>query len=319
MELQKIQVKSLIFLVTFVCVSMTLLGCEKEDFFLPEMENVHDDTQSVLIIGNSYSRDAFSYVPALLQEAGINVDISILCLNGKALSTHYDVLVHNRAQYDIDTYDYGRQRWYTYTDTTALSTITSKDWKLVILQEGSNVARGYQKTSANVNNVKLYLQKALPNAYFTFMLNPPHPLGHPTLEGTHNDEEYEMITDVASALLRESFVSDIVPCGTAIQNARHTKLQLLGDNEDLSYEGKHLQEGLPCLIEAYVGAAYIANYFHYPFDIKCSSLIINQNWISKQHIPGRHGKAIEGDEYHYELSKTVAIDALNFPLNLTIR
>lgn len=311
--------KNLISLTIFVCVSMTLLGCEKEDFFLPEMENVHDDTQSVLIIGNSYSRDAFSYVPALLQEAGVNVDISILCLNGKALSTHYDVLQHNRPQYDIDTYEYESHRWHTYSDTTALQTITSKDWKLVIMQEGSIVAREYQKTSNNVNNTITYLRNALPNATFSYMLNPPHPLGHSTLAGTHNNEEYVIIKNVAYELANESLVSDIVPCGTAIQNARQTELQLLGDYGDLSYEGKHLQEGLPCLIEAYVGAAYIANFFHYPFDINSSSLKINQTWVSQQHIPGKHGKAIEGDEEQYELCKAVAIDAANYPFEITTR
>lgn len=311
--------KNLLFLIIFVCVSMTLLGCEKEDFFLPEMENVHDDTQSVLIIGNSYSRDAFSYVPALLQEAGINVDISILCLNGKALSTHYDVLQYNRSLYQIDTYDCESHRWYTYTDTTALSTIISEEWKLVIIQEGSNAARVYQTTSNNVYNVKAFLKKALPYAYYSYMVNPPHPLGHSTLEGTHNNEEYEMIKEVANDLVKEGFVSDIVPCGTAIQNARQTDLQQLGDYGDLSYEGKHLQEGLPCLIEAYVGAAYIANFFHYPFDIYCSSLKTNQTWVNLQHIPGKHGRAIEGDEDLYELCKTVAIEAVNHPLKITFK
>lgn len=306
-------------LILFVCLSMTLLGCEKEDLISPETENVHDDTKSVLILGNSYSRDAFSYVPALLQEAGVNIDISILCLNGKALSTHYDVLQYNRSQYQIDTYDYESHRWYTYTDTTALSTITSKDWKLVIMQEGGNVARVNQTTSYNVYNVETYLKKVLPNAYYSYMLNPPHPLGHSTLAGTHNNEEYEIIKGVANGLVIEGSVSDIVPCGTAIQNARQTELQILGDYGDLSYEGKHLQEGLPCLIEAYVGAAYIANFFHYSYDIKSSSLRIIQSWVNQQQIPGRHGKVIVGDDEKYELCKSAAIDAINNPLEITVR
>lgn len=302
-----------------VCASMTCWGCEKGDLTLPEKEYTHDGIESVLIIGNSYSRDAFSYVPALLQEAGINVDISILCLNGKALSTHYDVLLHNRALYDIDSYDYESHRWYTCTDTTALPTISSKDWKLVIMQEGGNVARVCQTTSANVINLSTYLRKLLPLAPFSYMLNPPHPIGHSTLAGTHNNDEFEIIADVTNELVKEGLVYDIVPCGTAIQNARQTALQRLRDYGDLSYEGKHLQEGLPCLIEAYVGAACIANFFHYPFDIDSSSLMTNQTWVNQQHIPGKHGKAIEGDEEQIELCKSVAIDAVDYPLTISIR
>lgn len=297
--------------------SITLMGCEKEDFLLPDVENHSDDSKSVLILGNSYSRDAFSYVPALLDESGHKIDITILCINGNALSTHYDALGYNRNKFDIDTYDYESHRWRTYTDTTALQTLAAKDWKLVIMQDGGNTAKDYKKTSSNVTNLDYYLHSILPQTHVSYMINPPHPIGHSSLNGGSNNDEYNVIVGVAQQLVADGLVADLVPCGTAIQNARQAELQTLGNYGDLSYEGKHLQEGIPCLIEAYVGAYFIAEFFGYRYCINNSSIKVDQTWVSRQQIPGQHGKAVVGDDTQYELSKQAAIDAVSAPLQIT--
>lgn len=307
--------KLLVVLISFC--SLSLMGCEKEDFWLPEVGSHPDDNECVLIFGNSYSRDAFSYVPALLEESGLQINITILCINGNALSTHYEALGYNRSKFEIDTYDFENHRWRTYKDSTALQSIISKDWKLVIMQDGGNTAKDYHKTSTNVKNLKSYLQRVIPQAHFSYMINPPHPIGHPSLNGGSNNEEYSVIVRIAKQLVADGIVADLVPCGTAIQNARQTDLQTLGNYGDLSYEGKHLQEGIPCMIEAYVGANFIADFFGYEYSIFNSQLRINQTWVSKQQIPGQHGKVVTGDDAQYELSKHAAIDAVTTPLQIT--
>ena len=49
----------------------------------------------VLSIGNSFARDAFAYVPFLIEELspGTKVDFSILYIGGCSLERHYNGLV----------------------------------------------------------------------------------------------------------------------------------------------------------------------------------------------------------------------------------
>lgn len=267
---------------------------------------------SILVIGNSYSRDAFSYVPAIIESScnTTSVEMDILQIGGVSLDTHLDALIQQLPSFVLDEYNNG---WISTGGCRAGPIICKKNWDLVIIQEGGIVARSYDKTKANVSGIVSYIKKEFPEIDICFMLNPTHPEGSSMLGSFGSNEEFSIICNVAAKLVDERIVNEIVPCGTAIQLARSTYLDDLGDYGHLSYEGRHLQEGLPCLIEAYAASQFIMNRLHLDATIYDSELQIDQPWVDGCNVPGQHGRVITGTDVDYALCKQCAYNAVAYP------
>jgi hypothetical protein len=111
-------------------------------------------------------------------------------------------------------------------------------------------------------------------------------------------------------------VEYIIPCGTAIQNARYTIVDKHGDFGHLSYDGDHLQEGLPCLLEAYVAAQFFCNLYGLGSTVSSCTIETSQEWVDSKHIPGKHGSAINGTREEYDICKRCALAAIEHPYEI---
>jgi len=307
--------------------SLSLFSCTTEDDydFSEEPETEANDkrqegnvTYNILVIGNSLSRDAFGYVPAILEENCPNIDVnmSILYIGGVALSSHWFNINNEYYMFTNDEY-VGIEKKWTLTKDTGKNVIESREWDLVVLQEGSVSGRTYSITINNVYNISNYLKSIFPNNKVAYMINPSHGDGDSSLGSYSSDEVWEMFATTAYELCENNDVDYIIPCGTAIQNARHTYLDSLGSWGHLTYDGTHLQEGLPCLIDAYAATQALFDILEIDASIKDSNLQITQQWVKDKNIPGQHGKVIGGTAEDYELCKKCALEAINNPYSIT--
>lgn len=272
-------------------------------------------TFRVLCIGNSYSRDAFCYVPSIIEASvsNVSIEMDILQIGGVSLDTHFKSLLSDTPSFILDSYSPAVSRWSSTGEYPAGKILGKKDWDMVIIQEGGEVARSYEITRSNISGIVSYLRAFYPNVPIYYMLNPTHPVGSQKLEGFSSDEEFAIISKVAERLLSENTVDGVIPCGTAIQLARKTYLDQLGDFGHLSFEGRHLQEGIPCLIEALTAAQFIMNIFNVNGSIDDCQLFVDQQWVSDRNIPGQHGLAILGSADDYDLCKRCALNAVASP------
>lgn len=278
---------------------------------------------NILIMGNSYSRDAFSYLPFIWEACSLNVRMNIenLHIGGVALNTHYQALTERTASFDADSYTSGG-KWINHPQALADSILALRKWDLVIFQEAGATALSYNKMVENITNIKAYISDYISEAVICLMINPAHPTGMSTLGGRTMDEEFEVITDNAWRLMSEGMVDDVIPCGTALHRARHSYLDSIGDYGHFSYEGRHLQEGLPCLIEAYAAAQTIMDIFGIEGTILGNPLRVTQDWAVSKRIPGRHGMVITGNEYDYFVCQQCALYATKHPFtydNVAVR
>lgn len=273
---------------------------------------------NVLVIGNSLSRDAFSYVPFIMESScvGLKINVSILYIGGVALSTHWDYLSRGRNMFLLDTYSQTDGKWETTSNVDG-SVVIQQKWNLVVLQEGSVKGRTYAETLINVDSFKKAIKAVNPEAKIAYMINPPHADGDKSIEPYSSDDIWEMFARTSGELLENNNVDYVFPCGTAIQNARHTYLDSLGNFGHLSYDGVHLQEGIPCLIDAYTVSQSLINLFDIDASINNNTLQVNQEWVKEKNIPGQHGKAITGSSEDYELCKKCALSAVNNPFCIT--
>lgn len=274
----------------------------------------------ILVFGDSFSRDAFSYVPFIMEELcpGLTVDMEILCLNGKSLYYHSDYLSNNKSEFVLDLYTSQYGRWNTISGVSGKRLISSREWNLVIMQEGSVTIRDYIKTQSNVDNISNYINLIQSGVKIAFMLSPAKPDGSPAIGNYTSDEVWEIIKNNSYKLLEQNHVNYVIPCGTGIQNARYTLLDGIGDFGHLSYDGNHLQEGLPCLIEAYTATQSLFDILSIDASIKKSNLKITQQWVYYKNIPGQHGSVISGTDEDYELCKKCAFLAVENPYKISM-
>ena len=288
-------------------------SCHSEDPF-----KVRDDeiVINILSIGNSYSRDAFSYVPPIIEQSvkGVRVNLDILQIGGVGLEKHLDAILNNTPDFTFDHYQTEIQRWKSDYSFSIGDLWKKKKWDIIVLQDGTVSSLSYDKTFDNVSRIIEIVRQYNPNARYCFMIIPTHAAGTSVPGNYSSDEEFDAISDVAGRLKDNHIVDDIIPCGTAIQLARKTYLDRLGDFGHLSYEGRHLQEGIPCYIEALTASQFIMDFFNVKGSIEDCPLIVDQQWVTDKSIPGQHGLVISGSSDDYALCKRCALNAIASPL-----
>lgn len=287
------------------------IGYENDDLYPRVVAD--DDTIRVLIWGNSLCRDAFSYVPFVIESInpGTYVDIQLLVINGQTLSTHFDAIHNMYDTISVDRYTTDIGRWKTTNRKAFDKKWLLQAWDLVLFQESTKTSTSFPSTNSNVRNIVNYIRDntQLQHA-IGYMINPAPPEGAKSLNELTSDEFQSQIEETADSLLQHKTIDYLIPCGVAVQNARNTYLDAYGDFGHLSYEGRHLQEGLPCLIEAYSAAQIILNILAIPGDVNDCTLQVTQEWVKEKRIPGQHGTAVSVDEKDYQLAKRCAIEAV---------
>lgn len=316
-------IKNSCFFFLFVLAFTSSCSAEDDDRFIDIIKDSitveNDHHFNILIIGDSFSRDAFTYVPFVMEDVcqDITLDMDILYIGGRALNYHYDYLSKDTPGFILDLYTSAYGYWTSYPKVRGGDVIRSKEWDLIILQEGSNTTRSYAKTQPHVQNLSDYIHLIQENVEIAFMLSPAKPEGSSALGEYTSDEVWYMNVTTTKQLLDNNDVDCMIPCGTSIQNARQTSLDQYGYFGHLSYDGNHLQEGLPCLIEAYTAAETLFKFFEIQKTIDSCNLIVTQAWVSSKKIPGQHGLVIEGDENDYSLCKKSALLAVDNPFTIS--
>lgn len=318
-----------LFLTIFLLVSFTVVACNTDDEF--DYSSVFDEKDTVeisqdsmycriLVVGNSLARDAFCYVPAIMEELipNLNVRMDIMYVSGNPLKTHWYYISTRLPYFTWDVYSTQEGKWQSTNYRTSDDIVSRHKWDLVVLQEGTVNARTYEGTQPYVSHIVDYVYSFSSDTKIAYMIIPSLPDGASSLGVLTSDETWAMNVSTAKRLLDEDIVSYLVSCGTAIQNARKTPLDYYGNFGHLTYDGRHLQEGIPCLIDAYAATESIFKIMSIDSTIKNSKLKISQAWVYEKNILGRHGSVLEGSDSDYELAKECAVRSVDYPYVITL-
>ena len=277
-------------------------------------------TIKILSIGNSYSRDNFSYVPALLENiCGINVVFGILYKGGCTLSQHYDIFNADGNYPYFDKYTSENGRWTTTSDYNCITALNEENWDIITLQQQSNASRDYTTYQPYLSNlINLLCQKAEHTFKLGWLLTMSYPTGYSLLSPDTSDEMYNKIVTASLSALADTPISFIIPCGTATQNARHTTLDSLGDFGHLSYDGLHLQEGVPCLISAYAAAlTFMSIMGMSDKGVMANKIRPTETWVTNMNVPESHGTAVGVTDANCILAQKCAVASIKKPYEIT--
>ena len=277
----------------------------------------------ILSFGNSFSCDAFSYVPTLLEQMGFDVTFGILNTSGCTIQEHYEKFASSDAEdkiYDyIHIYTTSTGRWATNTiEATAANALNYANWDIITLQQASDYANDSTTIMPYLNNIINYISASeglRSGVKFGWLLTPVKP----TVED--QDQYIEDQLAAIEEIMSNTIMEFVIPCGIAIANARTiADFEDMGRTGSLTYDNIHLQEGLPCLIEAYVAAATFASMAGYGYKgIMGHKFRPTDEWLAEINIPSRQGDVIVRDvtTLHYIMGQKCAVMALKNPNEVT--
>ncbi|MBQ0104817.1 MAG: DUF4886 domain-containing protein, partial [Armatimonadetes bacterium] len=232
----------------------------------------------VLSIGNSFSHDAFCYVPFLMKDIAPDVDLTleIAAIGGCSLQQHITYAKSNEPNYQFYKHIPNKEEWEVYNEKTLKDALLNEKWDIIILQQVSEQSQRYDTYQPYLNDLIAYIFETIDyNAKLAWHLTPSY--GHTGYEGI---EMYERISLASQKVLADTPIEMVFPNGTAIQNARGTYLKDLGDMKHLSGDNLHMQDGLPRQIEAYTSILTILNTMGMGYkSIFGNKTICDEKWV----------------------------------------
>ena len=316
------------------------------DFISGHIKTKHFDSSKakktirILVIGNSYSYDAFCYVPRLIEEAAdVNVIFGIVFRNGCTLQTHWEdyisidapyVFVSSNVYGNYGFYTSSRGAWEVNPIYPKISNImASQPWDMVVLQQSYRESADYTTYHPYIDYIIDKISElAIKPVKFGFHLTPSLPEGVGGRSATDSDNEYFANANNAKAVLDDTIVEFILPCGTAAQNARHTSLDnvptvnnVVGHLNYVDNEGHidiHLDEGIPCLVEAYAAALKIMELAGCADKgIMGSKVRPTDAWIKEVNVITPQGSSAGVTDANCLLAQKCAVKAVQHPYEIS--
>lgn len=287
------------------------INVSKENFVIESKREV-----KILSIGNSFSQDAFSYLPYILQNIApdIKLTFGIAYYSGASLQQHLQFMDDASAVYKLDKWTWDTYRWNAVNEQTLQRCLENEAWNIVVFQQSSAFSGDYSTVSPYLNPfIKRTGELLAKPVRFAWLLTPSN-----KMDFAESESFYNSISDVAERVLQDTPIDMLFPCGTAIQNARHSSLQVLGDVGNLLHSSLHLQEGIPCLIEAYVAAMVIARSVGNNLcSVYGEPTIVDSEWLNGKFIPGTHGAPVGSTFENIRIAQIAAIAAIKKPFEVT--
>ena len=295
-----------------------------ETLTLPELETVAQTNLKILHIGNSYTQDCTTYAPfimdGLADKTGdkLNITFASCYLSGASIDDYiglYDndtaALSYHKRLNDKGTYETAQN------SVTLKQVLADEDWDVITVQQASAYA-GVWSTFSNLNGL---IDRIV--GYCAATHGKPVKMGwlmpqlrYSLIETTGS---YAAIIDCVEKVIQTTPIDFVIPCGTAIQNARGTSLDAVGDSGHLTYDANgHLQEGLPVLLACYVTALKTLELCGMPYHgILGEQTRPTDAWISAHNIPGQNGSSTGVTDGNCLLAQKCAVAAIKKPFEIT--
>jgi hypothetical protein len=200
----------------------------------------------VLAIGNSFSEDALEnpYIQNLFKANNKDILIGNAHISGASFSTHLNSLNQNASNYSYRKVRVNSER-SIYENVQLAKIINDEDWDYISFQQASpdsGLPETFQYNLPNLYHLVINLNNNKSTKYIlhqTWAYSPTST--HPGFKNYNYNQltMYNAILSTYANALNLVPISQVVPSGTAIQNARTSVL-----GNDLTRDGYHLSWGV---------------------------------------------------------------------------
>lgn len=296
-----------------------------------------NDGLKILVFGNSYSYSTLNYLGLVLKEwyPEKHFILGILYNSGASITEHLTKWNNNSAYTTYATYDSVRGTYkYWHDEYSGRDALYLEKWDYVILQ--NTVAdclppneNRYVNLETLANNITEYLdypiaflyniQQSLPSTVSAdeypakYRVEADYPTGKDRSDGLLEDQ-----FTYAQKVLNDCIVSDVIPCGTAVQNARSTSLANLGTMGDLSDDNRgHLQNGIGILIGAYTAAYKLCQICGFKPKLFANPFNPTDEELRAIGYTSSHGDCVGVTEANKIIAQKCALMAIKKPFEIT--
>lgn len=272
----------------------------------------------LVVIGNSYSADSFMYVPFILKQFGITIELGVYHRGGASLQNQVDEWSAGNGSASFWFIDSRvHSSWQVISSNySPKKAIDYKTWDIITIQQGSIASVDY----ANYTTAA----RALINL-ITDEVGYPYTLAwNININRAASGSDYsaiatQILSNINNICQREP-VNLIFPYGTAIFNARtNGTLNAVGDGGSLYASDKvHLQEGLPCYIAAITNVQALFNRFYPTLSVLDEGIgpTITQSVIDGWGVKGQQGTCTGISPSNCRLGQIAAILANRFNFDI---
>ena len=277
----------------------------------------------VLMIGNSYTNDCSAYSPLLIEELSKTTTITLgtTYVSGASIDDYISLFDNDTASITYYKYNALSGKYdAAATSKTLKQCIANEPWDIIVFQQSSSI----QGTWSSFSNLNSLIDKVL--GYHASVHTNPVKVGwmFPQLRyASISSTTYEMVVDCVNKVMQTTPCSFFFPCGTAVQNARGTSLDSIGDAGHLCADDNgHLQSGLPSLIPSYVTALKILELAGEPWhDVLKDTIRPVSEWCEAINSPGENPPgtivSVGVTDANCYLAAKCAVAALKFPTTVS--
>ena len=260
-------------------------------------EGLGDDSKkiSILFIGNSLTQDAVSYLPLVLKEIAPSLKFNIyMWYDGGYTLTQILSKWNNNTAAEIFSVCENVTSWTNANNTQKMGAFlaSGKTFDVVCLEEYFNYKRESGYTAADkqsFNDIIAYLRTNYnkPFKVVSFFHRPLCKDTNNQVDLSIADEVYGLTYDGVRWQLENTISDGVVPAGIAAYRAMYDSvLNGLGDFGYMSPDGTHAQEGLPCLMQAWVTALWVLDQISIPVSINNAQGRVTTANYSSINVPG---------------------------------
>ena len=262
-----------------------------------------------LFIGNSVNQDHITYLPWLLKNTypELDFEIYIAYIGGIPIKNWVNDIIPNNGLIDIFSIAKKTEAWMNINKTD-VSPVRFND----IFSYGPFDLISYEGYFYFLGEDYLYFKQFTDavqdrqNSPFKFGYLMHQAYGH-TGDGAEYTEEniWNAITNGAEQAILTTPVDVLFPCGAVTK-------QLLGTfgQSFLTSDSLHQNEGLPCIMGAYVVMEVLADYIGLKSKVINNQMRISVDIYNYLHIPGANGTLKIGNELQYKQAQEAAIKSV---------
>lgn len=263
----------------------------------------------ILLLGSSFGQDCSEYAPFIMEN--MNPDLSVVFgiaySSGAGIS---DYLSYFNDNTPVTYYkrNFGSQAWTSGAQKTVKQVLTDDRWDIILINQ-SAAEQGVLSSYNRINDYLWAISSYITHNVKIGFVMAQNAIGYPAYD-------YSDIIDCINAVLPSSFTAFMIPAGTAIENARHTRLDTeVGDAQHLAYDTTgHLQEGLPVYIANLVTASKLCEILTGSAGaITGDPTVPDSSYIALHNIPGQNGTPTGVSADNILLGQRCALLAIKSP------
>lgn len=273
----------------------------------------------ILLVGNSFTQCYWNFVPYILKNI-FGEDhkwVIMIGMVGSSDVANWNNWLNNSGNQNFSILIH--DNWYAYDSGRRYSgdILQLYDWDCMGMQQRS-VFSGNYSTWRNIwgdviAKISSQAKRAI-KVFFTMVHAVPT-----SVNVADSDTRMEEIF-AAHRQFQAEFPVDIIPVGTAIQNARHTPINNIawtGSYGQLTPDNMHLQSGFACLIGAWAIVQYLCRLFGSSRDVTGDITRVDASFMAEHNMLIQYGNAIfaENEDQNMVAQKCV-LAASYFPFEI---